>query len=384
MDPEFTPITGVVIANPYTNEPKTVTGDVDTSYRSTLGETIGLTYLISPESRFTFGLLAYLPVISLGILDSGDTYLPEYFLYRASTQITQVHLGAGIGLGNGFSLGLGMKVGFGVTTVGNLFLKTNTNQPSTLRFSASIKPKVAPFFGMLFAPEGKNSTFTAGLVVRAPLNYNSDITLNADSQLLGQGSLPFSINATSSALYDPLAVELSLSTGTPRGNRAYVELDYQAWSQFQPPFVDILSATGNCTSTPCATPIGASQNLPFTYIDTFTPRVGYEFGGESFTLRLGYGFKPSILKELSTDAGNYIDPPKHMIRAGVGFHFKHLMSYNVPCDLDLNGAYDALVAQHITKSSGDESGGSGTKIGSPGYDTGGKIIGGGASLTVAF
>lgn len=92
-----------------------------------------------------------------------------------------------------------------------------------------------------------------------------------------------------------------------------------------------------------------------------------------------------MIEGLPDGVGNMLDPGVNMFNAGVGLHFRHFFSYDMPCTLDIHGAYDRLDSAHVTKTPGDESGNtSGAKIGSPGYDVGGDQFGGGASLTLAF
>jgi hypothetical protein len=116
------------------------------------------------------------------------------------------------------------------------------------------------------------------------------------------------------------------------------------------------------------------------------PRVGEEISlSEVSTIRVGYAYRPSFLAEVPNGAGNYLDPPKHMVNLGLGLNYKHFMGFETAARLDFNLSYHALVTQTITKTSGDEAGNpSGTKIGSPGYDAGGKILGGGVTLSLAL
>lgn len=119
------------------------------------------------------------------------------------------------------------------------------------------------------------------------------------------------------------------------------------------------------------------------------PRIGQELYLGRLTLRAGYAYRPSIFNDGGngpSGAGNYLDPSKNIFTAGAGYHFMHFLNFDVPCDVDFNLAYQALITEHITKTPGDENGnGTGDlKIGAPGYDAGGNIFGGGISLSLAF
>ena len=103
------------------------------------------------------------------------------------------------------------------------------------------------------------------------------------------------------------------------------------------------------------------------------------------TLRVGYAYRPSMLKNPPNESGNYVDPSKHMIHLGLGLNYKKFLHFEAPCQIDFHLAYHYLILQKITKSAGNEKGDStDSKIGAPGYDAGGNILGGGVSLSLAF
>ena len=93
----------------------------------------------------------------------------------------------------------------------------------------------------------------------------------------------------------------------------------------------------------------------------------------------------SLILILSGGIGNLIDPSKHIFTAGIGFDLKRAHWSERDIRLDFFGQYHWLVSQHITKSPDSESGNAAqSKVGSPGYDIGGKVYGGGISLTMIF
>ena len=101
--------------------------------------------------------------------------------------------------------------------------------------------------------------------------------------------------------------------------------------------------------------------------------------------RAGYAYRPSFLSAPPTGPGNYLDPAKHMINVGLGLNYASFIGLDTPCRIDFDLAYQALVSQHVTKTAGNEVNDStDSKIGSPGYDMGGSIYGGGAALSLAF
>src|SRR5262249_17207292 len=162
--------------------------------------------------------------------------------------------------------------------------------------------------------------------------------------------------------------------------------DYQFWSKYQTPALNIVDpAVTNCSGTSCAGGVKISPGqvpLP-SFKNVLIPRIGEELRVGSKTFRIGYARRPSMIDGLPEGIGNYLDLGVNEFNAGVGFHFGHFLGYDAPCTLDMHLSYDRLDSSHVTKTAGDESGGSGPKIGSPGYDVGGELYGGGASLTIA-
>jgi hypothetical protein len=394
MFPSFTPISNVVTENDYVSDktPPEV-GSVDTSYRSVLGTEMGLVYRLLPEAyNLTVGVTAFLPLSSLAYMDSGATYQPEYVLYRSRNQSPQVDLGVGADFGHGFQFGAGLHAAFNLTSNGTVFLQGTASKPSSMRFSASMNPKFAPFFGALYSHQDQESSdaepkFTIGAVFRMPINYSNLLVLNSGAQVLGStAGLDFNFNATSSILYDPMSVELGATLLEGQRCRTYLQLDYQAWSNFDAPALNIQ----NPTTVKTGVVISPSQLPAYKYKNIFIPRVGQEVRFGRGTLRLGYAFQPSMIDnpdgQVAAGAGNYLDPSKNIYTVGYGYEFEHFLSVNMPFTLNAHFAYQALLTQHIAKTPGDE-GGNGTgnlKVGAPGYDAGGEIWGGGFSLVTAF
>jgi hypothetical protein len=395
MNPSFIDIGNVVTENDFTSDQITHS-NVDTDYRSTLGEELGLVYSLFPEfGNLTFGIVGYLPFEQIAYMDTGETYVPEYVLYRARTQRPQVELGLGADVTRNFHVGVGLHVAFALTGAGTVFLQTEKSTPSTMRFSASLKPKVAPQFGLLYTSDTETDSepprFTLGAVLRLPVTSDNAFYLRSAGRFLGKdtGALDFHFDAVSALFYDPLTIEIGTSFLTVPEARTYLQIEFQGWSKFEPPALLIVNPTNeSCPTGNCAIPLSEGQRPAFSYRNIIVPRIGEEIQLGRFTLRAGYAYKQSIFNDDGngpSGAGNYLDPSKHVLTAGVGYHFDRFLSFDVPCDIDFNFAYHHLITQRVVKTAGDERGtGAGSKIGAPGYEAGGKIYGGGVSLSLAL
>ncbi len=390
--PVFMDISGVLVQNNFNSDADTY-GNVDTSYKSTFGQSVGLSYRLFPEFHdFTFGVVTFLPLIQTAYMDSGETYVPEYLLYRSRSQRPQFEFGFGSSVGNGFHVGLGLHMAFSLTSNATVFLQANPARASSMRFTSTLKPKLSPYIGFLFIEPTEEQKYSAGIVVRAPVSSPNAMVLNSGARVLGNfAALDFNFKANSALYYDPGTIELGGVIKTGPRERTLVQLDYQFWHLFQSPALII----ENPSVTQCTDPISSQCNPPGITIsptlsptlnlrNILIPRIAEELTFEKLVLRFGYAYRPSIFSGPPTEVGNMLDPSKHILNAGVGFQFKKFLDYDVPCTIDLNVSYHQLVSQTVTKSPGNETGAAGSKVGSPGYTAGGRIFASGVALTMAF
>lgn len=387
-DPEFLPIESVVVENEYTSD-RLRSDQVDLDYRTTFGQTLGGAFRLAPQlGNLSAGMVLYVPIEQLAYMDSGETFIPEYVLYRSRTQRPQFDVGVGAETLKDLYVGVGIHLGYTLTGQANLFIQTVETKPSSMRYSASLKPKAAPFFGVHFEPA---SSWNLGAVVRLPLASRAVMALQSGARTLGDfAALDFHFDAVSVLYYDPLMIEIGGSFEVGEMSelgptlRTLVQLDIQRWSAFEPPALSIgQTTTDSCSGDSCGITISPGATPSFEFQDVFVPRIGEELRFGSTRVRFGYAYRMSILKSLPVGAGNLLDPPKHMLSGGLGFDLDTVLG--VRSTIDLHGLFQYLVIQKIVKSAGDEIGTeSGQKIGSPSYNAGGRVWGGGASLSMLF
>jgi hypothetical protein len=379
LTPNFSPISQVVIENTTVSDKNTI-GDVDQGYKATFGQVLGIQYRLLPEwMDLTLGLTAFLPLAQIGYLDSGEPYIPEYALYRADTLRPQFNFGAGLRLGDRLRAGVGIHVAYSITGSASVFLQTDPAKPSSMRVVASEKAKASPYVGLLFFPAERPEDWSIGLVARAPLKSDGNFTIKTAASILADfAALDFNFNALSAVYYDPLMIQLGTAIRHSGWGRIFLQAEYQAWGKYESPSIVIVNPeVTNCQGTSCVggVTISPGQNTAPPFRNIFVYRVGEEIRlSEKTTLRAGYAHRPSIVNGSGT--GNFLDPDVNLFNAGVGFRFASFLSYEMPCTLDLHASYHALSGSRVERS--------GNEIGSPGYDVGGKVYGGGASLTIAF
>lgn len=393
QDPNFKPIQNVTIENNYTSDRES-TGNVDTGYRPAIGQVIGATALLNPEwMNLTGGITLYTPFDTLGFTDTGETYIPEYVLYRARTQRPQIEVGVGASPSERLHFGLGLHIAFGISANGTVFLQARSGSPSTMRVNASVKPKASAVAGWLLTsevPQGRNGSWSIGQVLRTPNSADAELAFNSSARAFGDlAALDIRFAAESAIFYDPLTLESGLSWQHSPNKRFYAQLDIQAWRSFHSPALNIKAPEDTCDITgggSCSNLIINPSSLPSLPMQNILiPRLAEEWTLDSVTLRAGYAYRQSIFAALPTGAGNFLDPPKHLLNVGAGWMLRDFLGSGREVALDVNLGYQQLLTQKIQKSPLNEKGEAATsKIGAPGYSAGGRVWSGGATLTMAI
>lgn len=412
--PKFLDIRNVVVENSYTtSKTQPTTGDVSTNYDPIIGQVLGLSVLLLPNfGNLTFGMTGYLPVRQITYIDTGETFLPEYVIYRMAGQVAKFDFAFGGTLHPTLRLGTGLHIAYSVSSSPSIFLRSNSTGPSSMRFVTSIRPKLAPYFGLLWMPrqslsennpssEKSNTSpslsdfcVRVGSVISFASSSDFLMSTKSSAQLFnGLSALDLNFGSSSVLTYDPLKLQTGLTwDGLPiSGFKTFFQIDLETWSRFKSPAISIEDPSGvsSCPNTVnCGINITPGRAPPYFYKNILIPRIGEEITIGSFVTRFGYAYRPSILSNLSTEAGNYIDPPKHIFTMGFGLPIMKLLGVPLDGSLDIHFHYHRLITQQITKSSGDEAGlkttpdpNASQKVGAPGYSTGGKILGGGLSLS---
>lgn len=375
--PSMTDINNVVVANEYASGSTTPVsfGNVDNNYKATLGTVLSANYRFGDQQKWGAGIFAYIPTLQMFYSDSGEAFVPEYVLHRSRTQRPQIAFGGARSLSPTFSLGFGAQVAYSLTGNGNVLLNQNANDPSSMRFSASMKPLLQPYLGLAWEPSAKMQT---GFVFRFPRSSDINFTLNSGARIFGgTGALDFNLKAAAAMTYDPMAFELAQTMKLSDRVTAFGQVDVQFWNQFQPSAMNI-----ECGAN-CVVAVNPSKNPAFDFRNIVIPRAGLEWKLPHWTFRTGYYYRPGIIAQGSVNgAGNLLDPSRHSVSAGAGFSGPKFLEFDAPYTLDFHVQYQSLVSETVTKTSGNEIGAAGSKIGSPGYTVGGKLVGAGLSLTL--
>ncbi len=380
--PKFADIHGVVVENPVNSDQTTGNAriaNVDTDYPATFGQSLGFSVRSKKSDRhWGFGAVAYLPLDRFALLDSGESFVPEYTLHRGRTQKPEFQMALSGLLTPRLSFGAGIFLGARLTSDTTIFLNQGAGTVSTMRIAASLKTEATPYFGLDLNATDSTSY---GLVVRFASSAPETLNVQASARAVGNVAAPdFSFPAIATMYYDPFTVSGGTRWRYASANTLFFQLDYQAWSKFESPA--ILIQTRACDPN-CGVNFEVGRNLSGRTRDILVPRLGHVWGIGNDELRAGYAYRPGIYRELPTGAGNALDPDEHRFSLGYGWRIPAFPFFDAPGRFDLHGAYSLYPKRNVVKTAGDENGNlSNLKVGAPGYETGGSEWGAGFSVNL--
>lgn len=375
--PEFLSIKNVVVSNSSTTADGQTNGDIETQgYLDHFSQAIAFNYTFSESTKYlSLGMLGSMPVARLAYLDTGDPFKPEYFNYRAQTQRPEFYLSLSFQPFTILNFGAGLAYNSNISSGANYTLSSSSGTQSFGRVNTTIKPTVSPYFGIY--SELEHLDFSTVFRTASKTKMNLDVTSNT-RVLSSSSDFPIQYTSTSVTYSSPPELSIAIAKEINKYIWATVELDWLGYSHSETPG---LSVTDNGSSIQIRNSVTIKPEMR----DILVPKAGVEWSTTpSLKIRGGYSYRPSPIKD-ATAAGNYIDPGKHMYSFGAGLDLKQAGLTNRRFTIDLHAQYHKLIKQTIRKAPGNEAGTTGqSKIGSPDYEIGGKVFGGGISISMIF
>lgn len=377
-DPKFEKIDGVVTKNPVnSDETGSFVQEVDTDYPATFGQSVGFSVRSKKsDRRWGLGAVAYLPLDRFALLDSGESFVPEYTLHRGRTQKPEFQAALSGLLAKRLSFGAGIALGARLTSDTTIFLNQGAGTVSTMRIAASVKTQATPYVGLDYVA---SDAVALGLVVRLASSAPESLRVAANARAVaGVSAQDFSFPALATMYYDPFTVSTGATWKYGSASVLSFQLDYQAWSKFESP---VLIVQNQGCDPNCGIDFAPGRDLSRPTRDLFVPRVGHTWTIGSNAVRVGYAYRPGIYRGAPTEAGNAIDPDEHRLSAGFGRNLLSIPFFDAPGRLDLHAAYSLYPKETVVKSAGDENGNlANEKVGAPGYETGGHEWGAGFTV----
>lgn len=343
-------------------------GSANTNYSDT---TMGALHASLPLAYENAGHLVFnvfTPLGKLAEVNSGDAFLPEYVMHRARYKRTQVFLNYVHPLNDNwaFSLGtiLGLQAGADIGTQATL---TGTDYGSSGRVKSEVKPTLGASFSLAYKDENSQAFF----------GYHQEMKSNLSSQAAGAISDPvpslFTIDIESMIYFDPHTFRLGYARAWG-GFSLHTMLEYQVWDNYQTPVVRISNRGGV---------LRASDDYEKTQVrNILVPKLGFSFElGPNWDWSMGASYRQTPLEGDFSGAGNSVDLDSATAATGLR-HQRQVFGRDVEFSSFIQ--YHHYFSKDVSKSSGQEDGDSGQKIGAPGYKLGGYSIAAGLGLTLLF
>ena len=365
----FEDIKGIVTENATTGQSgqTTVTGDANTAYEDSFNTSVNLLFPLRNKEAGAIGLSFFAPVGRLTETNSGSPKLPEYSLYRARYRRTQLHFNYALPLGENWAISAGAHLGFQVSARVNTQVSLSTNYGSSASAKTKIDPSLGAILSLAYRGEGSLSYFT----------FQQEMKSNLEAIATGDISDPpltlINLSLESMIYYDPHILRFGHMEDFGLFE-LYGSVELQMWENYKAPLIEV----NNLGGTVKASDRFEALNLR----NIFVPKLGLLYRiSDPIGLRLGLSYRQSPFDSEFSGAGNTIDADVLMLSSGLTYDFK-LFSKDI--QLGASVQYHRLSEKTVTKTTGQENGATGVKIGSPGFKVGGSVLMAMGGLKVAF
>jgi hypothetical protein len=356
---EFNDIQNIVIKNNTNSSGARVLGSANTNAKTIKMTSLGALLPLPGESSGVVSLQVFTPIGSFAEMNSGDSFLPEYVMYRSRFDRTSAHLQYAKPLGEYWSFSLGTQLGFQVgSDVGTQASLNGAPYGSSSNLKAKVKPTLGLMASVAYADQRRHLY----------LSYQQEMKTNLEARASGKINNPtsglFSIALESMVYYDPHQIRFSWAQKLGESFNLHLGGDYQIWSGYKPPTIIIRDLGGIL--------LPSTQYERVNIKNIFIPKIGLSFKAHpQFTFSLGAFYRPTPLDSDFSGAGNSIDTDVLALTAGPSTQFD---LFGLHIDTGVAIQYHKLKNKQVTKTPGQENGSAGDKIGAPGYTIGGQSM----------
>ena len=356
---EFDPINNVVQTNSTNGETgeTTTSGSVNVDYDP---RTVGNVHIILPiryKDSGTIGLSYFSTLGKFAETDSGDPKLPEYVMYRSRYARTQLMLSYAFPWSENLAFSLGAHVGFQASAKVNTKVSLGNDYGS----SAGARTEIAPSLGAVLSAAYRTSEEQYGFSFQQEMKHNLETIATGD--ITDPPLTLINIGIESMIYYDPHIFRFSHARSIGSFD-FFASLEYQLWENYKPPTIRVINRGGS---------VKASDDYEQLKLrNIFVPKIGMSLlATPSLKINAGLHYRQTPIESNFSDSGNSVDANSMVASGGLTYSFKMFKK-----DMEIGGVlqYHKLEEVKVTKSSGQENGSSGKKIGDPGYTVGGSVI----------
>jgi long-subunit fatty acid transport protein len=362
----FKRMTGITVTNSTNSTSPSSTGTVENNYPKFFGGALHFALPIGYQHIGTLGLSVFLPIGNLMETNSGDPFLPEYVMYHSRYRRTSIYLNFARKWSDDLAWSLGTIVGFQASADVKSQLSLGGSNYGSF---AKARSKVAPSLGAI-ASVVKKIDHTK-LYFTYQQEMKSNLHVDVSGEITDPGLALFEAGIDSMIFYDPHTFRFG-SSYTFHKMEFFGALEYQLWSGYKPPVMDIAKTGG------VIVPSNSYERVQIR--DTINPRLGMKINlTDRWVTGMGLAYRMTPLKGDFSGSGNSIDTNTYIITTGLQYR---IVIWSKDVNLGSSLEYHQLEKKHVTKSSGQENGTAGNKIGAGGYDIAGSIVA--ASFGVKF
>lgn len=365
---DFNDINNIVTENSTTGETgsTTQTGNANTSYEDSLNSVVNLLFPLRADMG-AVGISFFAPVGRLTETNSGSPKLPEYSLYRARYRRTQLHLNYALPLGENWAISAGAHLGFQVSARVNTQVSLSTNYGS----NASAKTKINPSLGAILSIAHRNDGMTNYFTFQQEMKSNLEAIATGD--ISDPPLTLINVGLESMIYYDPHILRFGTILNFDLFD-LYGSLEYQMWENYEAPLIEVNNLGGT---------VKASDDYEQLKLrNIIVPKVGLLYHlSDSLGVRFGASYRQTPFDSDFSGAGNTIDTDVLMGSTGMTYDF---LFFGKPIQIGGSLQYHHLMEKTVTKTSGQENGSAGSKIGAPGYTIGGSVIMAMGGLSISF
>jgi long-subunit fatty acid transport protein len=363
----FKSIDNIVVTNSTNSSGTTTTGKANLSYPKFYGMALHASVPLGGNRHLgSLGLSVFLPIGDLVLTNSGDPYLPEYVMYKSRHQRTSAYINFAKKWSDDLAFSAGVLLGFQATAEVRTNLSLNgANYGSWARAQSKVSPSIGAIVSMV-------KTFDEAAI---SLSYQQEMKSNLKATVYGEITNPslalLDTNMTTMIFYDPHTFRVG---GTLKFEdlELFTGVEYLMWSGYKTPLVNVAKNGGVV--------VPSSNYETVVTRDTINPRIGLKYNiTDRWSTLLGAQYRMTPFEGNFSGSGNSIDT--NSLIASTGLQYR-MVIWSKDVQIGTAFQYHHLEDKKVVKTTGQENGTAGSKIGAPGYTIGGYILG--ASVGVKF
>ena len=357
----FKAMKNITVTNNTNSSSAATTGNVENNYPSFNGGSLHFALPIGYQHLGTLGLSIYVPLGNLIETNSGNPFLPEYVMYHSRYRRTSVYLNFAHKSTDDFAWSLGALLGFQASAD----VKANLSLNGAAYGSwGQARSKIAPSLGIIASAVKKFDH------MQAYFTYQQEMKSNLHASVAGEINNPslalFESGIDTMIFYDPHTFRLggAYNLGDSMAPELFAGVEYQMWSNYKTPTIYISKVGGV---------IVPSTNYEHIKIrDTINPRLGIKVPlTDRWTTNFGVAYRMTPLDGDFSGSGNSIDTNTYIASTGLQYR---IVIWSKDVNLGTSVEYQQLEKKHVTKTTGEEDGSAGPKIGAGGYDIDGHVV----------